>query len=148
GAYPLFALYRRVIFQSNLVSENGTQRGRCPERPNELRMFERSRFSRRFINVRKVLRIRAFRSSVRCSPLVATRASRSPCSVMNFIISRWRSCGALPNAVSRRISEHPASSESVKCSTHRRCSASAGGESFLHPEIWQDVPMGTKGAEG
>src|SRR6266576_5956928 len=46
----------------------------CPERPNELRMFERSRFSRRFISVRKVLNIRAFRSSVRCRPLVATRA--------------------------------------------------------------------------
>jgi len=41
-------------------------------------MFERSRFSRKFISVRKVLKILAFRSSVRCSPLVATRARHSP----------------------------------------------------------------------
>ena len=113
----------------------------CPERPNELRMFERSRFSRRFISVRNVLNIRAFRSSVRCSPLVATRARHSPFSVINFMISRWRSCGALPSAVSRRISEQLVSNTSVKCRTHSRRSASAGGVSFLHPAIWQDVPM-------
>jgi len=106
-------------------------------------MFERSRFSRKFISVRKVLKILAFRSSVRCSPLVATRARHSPFSVMNFMISRWRSCGALPSAVSRRISEQLVSSVSVKCRTQNRCSASAGGVSFLHPVIWQEVPMGT-----
>lgn len=77
-------------------------------------MFARSRFSRRFINVRNVLRILAFKSSVKCSPLVATRASRSPCSVMNLMISRWRSCGAFPSAVSRRISPQLVSSASVK----------------------------------
>src|SRR6266403_1688644 len=105
-------------------------------------LCDRSRFSRRFISVRKVLRIRAFKSSVRCSPLVATRASRSPFSVMNRMISRWRSCGALPSAVSRRISAQLASSESVKCKTHSRCSAIACGASFLQPEIWQGVPIG------
>jgi hypothetical protein len=31
----------------------------------------------------------------------------------------------------------------VKCRTQNRCSASAGGGSFLHPAIWQEVPMGT-----
>jgi hypothetical protein len=60
---------------------------------------------------------------------------------MNFMISRWRSCGAFPSAVSRRIPAQLASRDSVKCSTHSFCSARAGGESFLHPEIWQDVPM-------
>jgi len=104
-------------------------------------MFERSRFSLKFINVKNVLRIRAFKSSVKCSPLVATRASRSPCSVMNRMISRCRSCGALPSAVSRRISAQLVSSASVKCSTHNFCSASAGGASFLHPADWQGVPM-------
>src|SRR5260370_9197617 len=29
---------------------------------------------------------------------------------------------------------------SVKCRTHSRCSASAGGVSFLHPAVWQDIP--------
>src|SRR5258707_1123819 len=136
-------LHGRLISHFSSTSEVVIQRGRCPERPNELRMFERSRFSRRFISVRKVLKIRAFRSSVRCRPLVATRARRSPCSVMNFMISRCRSCGALPSAVSPLISEQLVSRVRVKCKTHSRCSASAAGGSFLHPEIWQDVPMGT-----
>ena len=106
----------------------------CPVRPNELRMFDLSRFSRRFINVRNVLRILAFKSSVKCKPLVATRASRSPLSVINFMISRCRSCGAFPSAVSRRISAQLASMDSVKCNTQTCCcSARAGGESFLHP---------------
>jgi len=65
------------------------------------------------MSVKNVLNIRAFKSSVRCSPLVATRARRSPCSVINFIISRCRSCGAFPSAVSRRISAQLVSSDSV-----------------------------------
>ena len=108
-------------------------------------MFARSKFSRRFINVRKVLKIRAFKSSVKDWPLVATRASFSPCSVMNRMISRCRSCVALPSAVSLRISAQPASSESVKCNRHSRCSARAGGVSFLHPVAWHGIPIG--GAE-
>ena len=109
-------------------------------------MDARSRFSRRFIKVRNVLRMRAFKSSVRCSPLVATRASFSPFSVIKRMISRCRSCAVLPIAVSRRISEHPASSDNVKCSTHSCCSARAGGESVLHPAVWQRVPMTRKSA--
>ena len=66
------------------------------------------------MSVKNVLNIRAFRSSVKCSPLVATRASFSPCSVMNRMISRCLSCGAFPNAVSRRISAHADSSDNVK----------------------------------
>ncbi len=77
-------------------------------------MFDRSRFSLRFISVRNVLSILAFKSSVRCKPLVATRASRSPLSVMNRMISRCRSCGAFPSAVSRLISAQLPSIESVK----------------------------------
>jgi hypothetical protein len=113
----------------------------CPVRPNELRIFARSRFSRRFINVKNVLKIRAFKSSVRCNPLVATRASRSPFSVMNLMISRCRSCGAFPNAVSRRISAQLPSIESVKCNTQTCCSANAGGVSFLHPVTLQGMAI-------
>jgi hypothetical protein len=116
----------------------------CPLRPNELRIFDRSRFSRRFISVKNVLKILAFKSSVKCSPLVATRASRSPFSVMNRIMSLCRSCGALPNAVSRRISAQLPSMDSVKCSTHTPCSASAGGASFLQPVTLQGVAIWTK----
>jgi hypothetical protein len=110
-------------------------------RPKEDRIEARSRFSRKFISVKNVLRIRAFRSSVRCKPLVATRASFSPFSVMNRMISRVRSWPVLPSAVSRRISAQPASNDKVKCNTHNCCSASAGGESILHPGLWQRVPI-------
>jgi hypothetical protein len=113
-----------------------------PVRPNELRIFDLSRFSRRFISVRKVLRILAFKSSVRCKPLVATRANRSPLSVMNRMISRCRSCGAFPSAVSRRISAQLPSIDSVKCKTQTCCcSASAGGESFLHTVTLHGIAM-------
>jgi len=115
----------------------------CPVRPKELRMFARSRFSRRFISVRNVLRILAFKSSVRCKPLVATRANRSPLSVINRIISRCRSCGAFPSAVSRLISAQLPSIDSVKCKTQTCCcSARAGGESFLHPVTLHGIAMG------
>ncbi len=114
-------------------------------RPYDERIEARSIFSRKFINVRNVLRIRAFRSSVNGKPLVATRASVSPLSVINRIISRCRSCGVFPNAVSRRIAEQPASSDNVKCKTHTPCSARAAGASFLHPGVWQRVPMGARG---
>jgi hypothetical protein len=114
----------------------------CPVRPNELRMFALSRFSRRFISVKKVLRILAFKSSVRCSPLVATRANRSPLSVINRMISRCRSCGAFPSAVSRRISAQLPSIDRVKCKTQTCCcSARAGGESFLHPVTLHGIAM-------
>jgi hypothetical protein len=76
-------------------------------------MDARSMFSRKFIKVKNVLKIRAFKSSVNDIPLVATRASRSPFSVKNFMISFNRSCGALPIAVSRRISAQLPSIESV-----------------------------------
>jgi len=76
-------------------------------------MDARSKFSRKFINVRNVLKIRAFKSSVSGIPLVATRASLSPLSVKNFMISFNRSCGAFPIAVSRRISAQLPSIESV-----------------------------------
>jgi len=98
-----------------------------------------SRFSRRFISVRKVLRIRAFKSSVRCSPLVATRAA-VPIFVMKRMI-RAGDLGSVSERVSRRISAQLASSESVKCRTQSRCSAIACGASILQPEIWQGVPM-------
>jgi hypothetical protein len=114
----------------------------CPVRPKELRMFARSRFSRRFISVRNVLRILAFKSSVKCKPLVATRASRSPLSVINRMISFCRSCGAFPNAVSRLISAQLPSIDNVKCKTQTCCcSARAGGESFLHPVTLQGIAM-------
>ena len=99
------------------------------------RIDDRSRFSRRFISVKNVLNTRAFRSSLKCSPLVATRASRSPFSVMNPMICRCRSSGVFPNAVSRRISEQLDSSDSVKCRMHCRCSASGAGTSCLQPEM-------------
>jgi hypothetical protein len=76
-------------------------------------MDARSRFSRKFISVKNVLNTRAFKSSVKGIPLVATRASRSPFSVKNFMISFNRSCGAFPIAVSRRISAQFPSIESV-----------------------------------
>ena len=76
-------------------------------------MDARSRFSRRFISVKNVLKIRAFKSSVNGIPLVATRASLSPFSVRNFMISFNRSCGAFPIAVSRLISAQLASIERV-----------------------------------
>ena len=84
-----------------------------PLRPIVPRIDERSKFSRKFINVKNVLKIRAFKSSVNDMPLVATRASRSPFSVKNFMISLSRSCGAFPIAVSRRISAQFPSIESV-----------------------------------
>src|SRR5437870_3237160 len=62
---------------------------------------------------------------------------------MKRMISRWRSAGAFPRAVSRRISPQLVSRDRVKCKTHNFCSASAEGESFLHPATWQVVPMGT-----
>src|SRR5258708_19756423 len=62
------------------------------------------------------------------------------------MISRCRSCPVVPSAVSRRISAHPLSSDNVKCSTHSCASASAGGESFLHPGVWQRVPMSREGS--
>ena len=86
---------------------------KTPLRPTEPRMDARSRFSRRFINVKNVLKIRAFKSSVNGIPLVATRARRSPLSVRNFMISFKRSCGAFPIAVSRRISAQLPSMERV-----------------------------------
>jgi len=93
------------------------------------------------MSVKNVLRILAFKSSVRCSPLVATRASRSPFSVMNRMISFCRSCGAVPSAVSRRISPQLPSMDSVKCSTHTCCSANAGGVSFLQPVTLQGIAI-------
>src|SRR5256884_2997727 len=66
---------------------------------------------------------------------------------MKRMISRWRSAGAFPRAVSRRISPQLVSRDRVKCKTHNFCSASAEGESFLHPATWQVVPMGTRGQE-
>ncbi len=68
-------------------------------------------------------------------------AKVSPFSVMKRMISRWRSCGVLPSAVSRRMAAQPASSDKVKCKTQTPCSASAGGVSFLHPAVWQRVPI-------
>src|SRR5271154_1450346 len=115
-------------------------------RPYDDRIEARSIFSRKFIKVRKVLSIRAFRSSVSGNPLVATRAKVSPFSVINRMISRCRSCGVLPSAVSRRIAEQPASSDNVKCKTQTPCSARAEGASFLHPAVWQRVPMGARWA--
>src|ERR1700730_13998103 len=53
------------------------------------------------------------------------------------MISRWRGQGALPRAVSRRISAQVPSSESVKCRTHIFCSASGAGTSCLQPGRWQ-----------
>ncbi len=118
---------------------------RCnPLRPGIDRMDARSRFSRRFISVKNVLSTRAFKSSDKCSPLVATRANRSPFSVMNRMISFSLSCGAFPSAVSRRISAQFASSDSVKCRMHSACSASAAGVSVLHPEIWHDMGILTR----
>jgi hypothetical protein len=110
-------------------------------RPYDDRIEARSIFSRKFIKVRNVLSIRAFRSSVSGNPLVATRANVSPFSVINRMISRCRSCGVFPSAVSRRIAEQPASSDNVKCKTQTPCSARAEGASFLHPAVWQRVPM-------
>src|SRR6202007_69994 len=112
-----------------------------PLRPAGVRMEARSRFSRRFISVKNVLRTRAFKSSVRCRPLVATRARDSPLVVMNFMISRCLSCGAFPSAVSRLISAQLASSERVKCRIQPFCSAKAAGTSCLHPEMWQVALM-------
>src|SRR5947199_2500917 len=66
---------------------------------------------------------------------------------MKRMISRWRSAGAFPRAVSRRISPQLVSRDRVKCKTHNFCSASAEGESFLHPATWQVVPMGTRGQD-
>lgn len=86
---------------------------RNPPRPTDPRMDALSRFSRKFIKVRNVLKIRAFKSSVSDIPLVATRANLSPLSVKNFMISFSRSCGAFPIAVSRRISAQLPSIESV-----------------------------------
>ena len=116
------------------------------KRPYDDRIEARSIFSRKFINVRNVLRMRAFRSSVSGNPLVATRAKVSPFSVIKRMISRCRSCGVFPRAVSRRIAEQPASSDKVKCRTHTPCSAKAVGASFLHPAVWQRVPMGAQKA--
>lgn len=117
------------------------------KRPYDDRIEARSIFSRKFINVRNVLKIRAFKSSVRGNPLVATRAKVSPLSVINRMISRCRSWGVFPSAVSRRIAEQPASSDNVKCRTHTPCSARAAGASFLQPAVWQRVPIGAqKGA--
>jgi hypothetical protein len=115
-------------------------------RPYDDRIEARSIFSRKFIKVRNVLSIRAFRSSVSGNPLVATRANVSPFSVIKRMISRCRSCGVLPSAVSRRIAEQPASSDNVKCKTQTPCSARAEGASFLHPAVWQRVPIGARWA--
>ena len=124
---------------------------RIPPRPIGERMDERSRFSRRFINVKNVLRTRAFKSSLKCNPLVATLASLSPFSVIKLMIWRCRSCGVFPNAVSRRISEQLDSSDSVKCNMHCRCSASGAGTSCLQPDMWQGpfmIRYSTKKGDG
>ena len=126
-----------------LLRETTTYRY-TPPRPDGVRIDARSRFSRRFMSVKNVLSTRAFRSSVRCSPLVATRASFSPCSVMNRMISRCRSCGVFPSAVSRLISAQLASNESVKCRTQSFCSSNAAGTSCLHPEMWQSSIINQK----
>ena len=49
------------------------------------------------------------------------------------------------SAVSRRMAEQPASRDKVKCKTQTPCSARAAGASFLHPAVWQRVPIGRVG---
>src|SRR5258708_39977690 len=105
----------------------------APVRPMGCRRAARSRFSRRFINVRKVLRTRAFISSARCKPLVDARASISPWSAIKRMISTWRACGVLPYTVSRRISAHAFSICSVKWSRQRCAGSSEFGTCPLHP---------------
>src|SRR5258706_2225995 len=80
------------LAQGREASSDGLEAVRyAPVRPMGGRRAGRSRVSRRFINLRKVLRTRAFISSARCQPLVDARASSSPGSAVKRMISTWRS---------------------------------------------------------
>ena len=97
------------------------------------RIAARSMFSRQFIKVSKVLKIRALISSVIGNPLVATFTNTSPRDAIFLKNSTCRSCGVFPSAVALRVSAHSFSINKVKCKMHICSWVSPAGTMALHP---------------